>query len=132
MQSAETLVTSIHLWGSTFANGVQLAYANHTTSEAHVGTHDQPQCHTMNLQPGEYISLCRIRNGNIMDNITIETNQGRTLSVGSNGGGEHVFSFNNRAIVGFHGGVGGHVHNIGVYTLPLGATDLVFCWCFSY
>eukprot|EP01129_Flabellula_baltica_P017043 TRINITY_DN931_c1_g1_i1.p1 TRINITY_DN931_c1_g1~~TRINITY_DN931_c1_g1_i1.p1 ORF type:complete len:473 (-),score=73.63 TRINITY_DN931_c1_g1_i1:58-1476(-) len=113
-------IRSVKVWGNAFVNGIQVMYSTGSTP-IEVGTKNNPAEHCMNLSTGEYITSVSGRYGSWIDSIEIRTNHGRILRVGGNGGSKS-YSFQappGHAVVGFFGGVGGHLHNIGFYSAPL-------------
>ena len=54
------------------------------------------------------------RAGDLIDELIIKTNKGKTHKFGGSGG-NHFSIECGKKVVAFYGGVGGHLHNIGVY-----------------
>jgi len=70
----------------------------------------------INLGWGEHITSVEGRAGEVIDHLTISTSSGNTYSFGGHGG--HHFKVHiphGHQVVAFYGGVGGHLHSIGVY-----------------
>ena len=92
----------------------------------HYGTHHNPKSTTYHFEPGEFIVGIDGRYGNIMvcapcmqliqqDTVTIITTH-RTIRTGSSNGGR-PFSIrlpSGCVAISLTGGVGGHIHNIGL------------------
>ncbi len=81
-----------------------------------------PSPHSSNLK-SETIDLhsrniknISIRAGNVVDFIEISLSDGSSFSFGNPEGGSPAVSFSGH-VLSFHGGFGGHLHSVGVYTL---------------
>jgi len=110
-------VRQIKLWGRNFVNGIQVFYEMAGCTPAEYGNQDQPYESSLVLESGEYIVDVSGKLGEIIDSMEIRTNRGRVLRHGGNGG-HTTFRFSipsNSQIVGFYGGFGGHLHNIGIF-----------------
>jgi len=99
------------------------------TSALDCGFHDKPALQTIEFDYGEFIEFpFRINSGMLVDKIEINTNFGKHYEYGGNGGSfatinvdsKHNFQLKNKHIViGFHGGYGGHLHNVGTISCPV-------------
>jgi hypothetical protein len=71
---------------------------------------------TLNLQPGETIVDISGRGGNIIDYLIIRSSNGQKIEIGGFGGNpfQNIIPAGAR-IVGFAGGVNGHLHNLFAY-----------------
>jgi hypothetical protein len=67
-------------------------------------------CETLNLAIDEKINKIMIRAGDMIDNITIFTNKGNSLSAGGYGGAIFVYDISDYEFVGFEGGYFGNLH----------------------
>jgi len=109
-------IRQVKLFGSTYVNGIQVSYEMRGNTPVEMGNNDNPYERVLNLESGEFIVEVSGRSGNIIDRLDIRTNFGKTLSVGGNGGTPFRLAIpNGSQVVGFFGGCGGHLHNIGVY-----------------
>jgi len=110
-------IRQVKIFGSTYANGIQVSYEMRGPTPIEMGNNDNPYEQVLNLDTGEYITEISGRSGNIIDRLEIRTNLGKFIAVGGNGGSPFRFTLPyGSQVVGFYGGVGGHLHNIGVYT----------------
>ena len=80
------------------------------------GQHGNPTTSTLALEAGERIVSVHHRRGDVIDSLRLVTSAGREETFGGPGGGEPT---NYRVpagwrLVGFFGGVGGHLHSLGV------------------
>ena len=126
---SQLTLTSVTAWEKSFVNGVQasLSLVNRkhhpsantplTTTNAW-GNHDEPTQRTLILDHDndERVASIHVRYGVIVDNLRIVTTTGREMTWGGPGGDETT---NYRVpegwkLVGFFGGVGGHLHKLGV------------------
>ncbi|ETW07980.1 hypothetical protein H310_02367 [Aphanomyces invadans] len=88
-------VSAIHLWSGDYFDGVQLTYqtkhAQTTPGRAWTtGGAATATMQTLQLLEGEFISEVRGRRGAWMDQLSVTTNFGRSLTAGGNGGGPFV------------------------------------------
>jgi len=68
------------------------------------------------VNEGEFITHVSGRAGDIIDALTLKTNSGTKIQGGGNGGHARSISIpSNGRVVGFVGGIGGHIHNIKCY-----------------
>jgi len=110
-------IRQIKLYGSTYVNGIQISYELRGPTPLELGNQNNPYESVLNLETGEFITEVSGRVGNLIDRLEIRTNLGKSISVGGNGGSPFNFSIPyGSQVVGFYGGVGGHLHNIGIYT----------------
>lgn len=135
----ELRVSEIAVWASSsFVNGVQVSY------ETRIGTRIQSPLflgkggptatkHMMALSKDDEVMKVAVRAGAIVDSLTITSKLGKVLKAGGDGGGPpaviDVAAVENLRFVGFFGGLGGHVHNLGVILdqttmLPLPPTEV--------
>jgi hypothetical protein len=110
-------IRQLNLYASTTnVNGIQVLYDGNLMTNLEMGNHGNPTLQTLYLQPGEFISDVSGSYSNVLVSLEIRTSLGRSMRVGGNGG--TPFRFANpygSQIVGFYGGCGGHMHNIGYY-----------------
>jgi hypothetical protein len=102
-------------------NGIQITY-KHIVEDKIIKTKEnygtkQLQGHEIfKLDKGEYLSNINIRNGWIIDKLSLECNNGRVIEVGGQGGGPKKFEIpKNRVLVGFHGTYDTNLYTIGAY-----------------
>ena len=71
----------------------------------------------MNFLENEYIEVVKISCGILIDSIYILTNFGNLFNYGGKGGSYNEIDYReeNNQILGFYGGYGGNLHNIGVH-----------------
>jgi hypothetical protein len=95
------------------ADGYQVTAGSHVGREIPYGATNQE----INLNFGEFITAVSGKHGEVIDSIHITVSNGQTYSFGGYGG-DHHFALNipyGKQVVGFYGGIGGHMHNIGCY-----------------
>lgn len=125
-------VIAVDVWHTRYVHALQLTYGFHQSVAG-----DDPQrmstpvlggptgdcVHSrLVLAPNETIVKTRVKCGALIDRLELETSLGRVKHWGGTGGNPHdLFVPSNHAVVGFHGGSGGHLHNIGVLMVPLDA-----------
>ena len=74
----------------------------------------------INLAPDEFITHVSGRHGDVFDHLKIMTNRGQVLDVGGHGGGPFDVAIPpNYTVLGFKGGLGGHVHNLALILKPI-------------
>lgn len=99
----------IGVQGNYTADGVALQTTN-------IGSNQATMNQLVSLNPGEYISGVSGKGGDIIDSLTITTSAGNSYTFGGTGGNPFAVPIPvGKRVVGFHGGCGGHVHNIGVW-----------------
>jgi len=97
-------------------NGIQVIYDGGCITPLEIGYHDNPIQQTLILAQGEFITEVSGTQGEVIDSLEIKTNFGKFLRVGGYSGNPYRFNIPyNTQIVGFYGGFGGHLHNLGVY-----------------
>lgn len=113
-------ISEISVWSSSFVNGFQCRYYLGDSEEllppVVLAEHDTPTCESISLAKGETVRSVRIRYGAIVDSIRVVTSLDRVLQAGGEGGEaikEYVVPAEWK-FVGFFGGKGGHIHNLGV------------------
>ena len=112
-------LSKVTVWASLQAvNGlsVNLRLGSAAAVGKHGPTPNSVCSSTLSLTAGERIVSVHMRYGNIVDSLRVVTSRGQNRTFGGPGGDEHV---NYRVpagwrLVGFFGGVGGHLHNLGV------------------
>ena len=109
---------------SNFVNGVDCVYYD-TEQEGKqrcYGDHDDPTENTLPLDSTESkIVKISIRYGNIIDGISLSTKDGKEHVYGGAGG-----EFEETLVIpagyelnGFYGGIGGHLHHLGVILIKI-------------
>jgi hypothetical protein len=74
----------------------------------------------LKLKADEYFVHISGRAGNFLDHITLRTNKGQSIDVGGEGGSPFDLNIpEGSAVIGFQGGIGGHLHNISAIFKPL-------------
>lgn len=112
-------------------NGLQFTFRNCNTNEEYTtadfyGDHQYGGNKTYTLSPGEFICDAVVHPGEIMDGIFLKTTRENQLNMGGKGGNRTVVEFQcpKPVVIGFFGGYGGHIHNIGFHYASL--KDVVF------
>lgn len=116
-------IATLHVWSGQFVNGIQIEYkiqrmnkeASTIVGEMHFGSYSEPHESVVEFEANENIIGIEGRIGSYMDHLTIHTNL-RSLSFGESTGGRSfkiVLPFYCR-VIGFIGGTGGHMHNLGL------------------
>ena len=117
-------LSKVKLWDDgKLVTGIECEWDNagavvHGASHLSSGASKDPSV-TLILAQGERVSAIRVRTGSLVDSIQIDTSFGQQVSVGNpKGGEENIFTDlrADRELIGFHGGLGGHIHNVGVLT----------------
>jgi hypothetical protein len=109
-------VRQINVWGSSRVNGIQVIYDGGCITPLEIGYHDNPVQQSLILAQGEFITEVSGTQGEVIESLEIKTNYGKFLRVGGYSGNPFRFSIPyGTQIVGFYGGIGGHIHNLGVY-----------------
>lgn len=117
--------------GQNFLNGFQCTHTLPHMKKIRSHSFLSSLCHTSNGTPlpyilklkySEYIYKVMLKYGDLVDSITLHIrnkndNNERVFVVGGKGGGmeKTLLVPENWGLIGFSGGVGGHVHNLGVY-----------------
>ena len=108
--------------GKNYVNGVECVYScSHeglnSPKERSYGDHDNPQESLISLAniQSKIIKIA-IKYGNIIDGLSLITEDGQEFNYGGNGGEfrECLSIPPGYELTGFYGGVGGHLHNLGV------------------
>ena len=91
-------------------------------STAAVGT---PASTQLELAEDECVVDIAVRSGSLVDYIELTTSSGRTLKAGNDAGGEqaNITIKPGHELIGFYGGMGGHIHHIGFLSAPIAALD---------
>eukprot|EP01084_Bolivina_argentea_P305804 528311_1 len=119
-------------WGATITNGIQCEWDLYDdngrkiktiTSDENCGKNDNPTKRTLDI-PFGYIfhGSGSIRSGDLLDGFQLKSNlkmEENNHQFGGNGGTSHELPIpKGHIVIGFHGGVGGHLHNLGIITMP--------------
>ncbi|CAI2376048.1 unnamed protein product [Moneuplotes crassus] len=112
-----TRITAIRVYWSEYCVGFECFYDG-TSAGARLGTeyaHGTVYSDFV-LADGEYITEVSGRNGDLIDQVTIHTNLGRSQQFGTSTGG-HPFRLydTGKVVKGFTVGFGGHLHFIGAH-----------------
>lgn len=131
--NSEVNVTALTVWCGQYVNGLQVfgtargadGSVRQVQSRAHWGGHHHPAPRTLTLAPGERIERVGLRLSTWVDSMTLHLSSGRVERFGeSNGGSPHSLAPPEGArVVGFLGGTGGHLHNLGLRYLPAETLD---------
>ena len=109
--------------GNSLCNGIQINYRIHNsilTSPPFTSREDNPVPHRIKLKSNEKIIQIIIKAGALVDGITIITSTGSSIHVGGAGGDTYSYSIDdNEELIGFYGGIGGHLHSIGLILRPI-------------
>jgi len=119
----------IHVWAADSVHGIQIEYKHKRKDsqdeeiwigEKHLGGHGTPSLQTIDFHANEYITSVEGRIGAFMNLLTLRTNC-RTLTFGiTNAGLEFKIELPFHCkMLGFAGGKGGHIHNIGLVYLQM-------------
>ena len=88
-------VAEVKIWhNNQYVTGIQTVYEMDGTKKspgAHQGTNLGTKCEVLTLQQDEFISGLLIRSGEWIDSITIQTNKGRSITGGGQGGSATTF-----------------------------------------
>ena len=102
--------------------GYEVTYQGQNGKPHQVGHHIGGQltgdvrCDTFRFQPGEYITEVTVSSGDLVDRIEFLTDQGRQFIAGGPGGGPRMASMGlNARVIGFGGGLGGHLHHLKIF-----------------
>ncbi|KAG5179289.1 putative peptide n-glycanase [Tribonema minus] len=117
-------VVEILGWASdAHVNGVQLHYRIGTvraTGVRHLGDHGTYRQSAMMLNDGEGVASVDVRAGLLVDQVTVTTTKGRSHTWGSALTESPLRSYSvpdGHTFLGFSGGVGGHLHSLGIITV---------------
>ncbi len=109
--------------GESFCNGIQINYRvnnNVISSPPYTSLQDDPIPHKIKLKLNEKIIQIIINAGSLVDGIKIITSLGNSLQVGGTGGDTYSYCIDdNEELIGFYGGIGGHLHHIGLVLRPI-------------
>ena len=112
--------------GSNLCNGCQVTYRIGGVSlpvAADSSYLDSPIARTMAIAPGDRIKRITVNSGSLVDSVVVRTAFGGCLRAGGAGGhNEKVIDcddafFSDKKFLGFSGGLGGHLHNLGAIFL---------------
>lgn len=119
----------ITLWesnkGGKYVSGIACTWNDDGTSSHLAGTAaGNDPVSSLELEQNEYVSDVRIRTGALVDYVEIRTNTGRSISAGNPETGMPISDDKFRVpqdmqVVGFAGGMGGHIHNMSLLMAPV-------------
>ena len=123
-------LSKISIWDDgRLVTGVQCEWAE-GVGDCHIASGSKGNVPTaaLTLAQGEYVSSIQVRVGTHTDYIKLTTSTGRSVAAGNrNGGGEVVdpdFRISEgKQLIGFHGGLGGHIHNMGLLVGPVAVAE---------
>ena len=116
-------ISKISLWqDGTAVTGIRAEWSSNSAA-----SHQTPSAtntdHTsmLALDSDEFIISINLRCGGLVDYIELSTNKARSVSAGNPNGGQiaQIDVGDGMHVVGFVGGLGGHIHNLGILTAPL-------------
>lgn len=120
-------MTKISVWDDgKLITGIQCEWNSVPTGEVlkgtcHASSGDNMKETVLNLAKGDRVTHVSVRTGDVVDYIKLETKMGESIACGNPGGGEArvLVIPEGERLVGFRGGLGGHIHNIGILTAPM-------------
>jgi len=111
-------IKGIKFYGNTYCNGWQLIYevdGKEVSAACHAGNHHSPIESTHYFSEDEVIISLEANLGRFMDSLTIITNKKKYTNGVSPGGNRFTINLpDDCKLLALQGGVGGHIHNIGV------------------
>jgi hypothetical protein len=128
--SEDARLRQVIVYAGAHINGVSLVYeqadGTRVTTPSHYGHHDRPQAHVFDLVAHEHIVAISFSSSTWIRHLTIELDSGRTQSFGTKQGGRVIRMTANAGdeIISFCGGIGGHLHNLGVFTRRIPSSDV--------
>jgi hypothetical protein len=113
-------LAEVAIWSGNMVGGIQCTFQGMPplppiSSNLALGFEDAPVQASMSFDEGEQVVRIEIRAGSLVDGLRIITSSGRELSAGGNGG--QLIGYDvpkGMALLGFYGGKGGHIHNLGI------------------
>jgi len=116
-------VSEVRVWSGQYVNGLRFTYECYDAKGKHqvlgqkaLGEHGSFSEQTVQLDSDEHIVSVFGSSGLILDQFGFTTDKDRTLTFGGSGGSPFDIPIPAGHRVVFHGGVGGHIHNIGCFT----------------
>lgn len=109
----------------SFVKGIKITYGTKEIPIYKNVSHQNIKAEILELEQNEIIDFISIRCGDLIDNITITTNKGKSISAGGIGGGMTVFDLNKiksqikKDKLKFCGFSGGYVNNMNYLYLNL-------------
>ena len=111
-------LVEVVVWAADFVNGLQAIYRvgeERVVGPIHRGEHGSYQEHRLVLEADERIKRVEVASGGVVDGLSLVTTMGRRVDFGGKGGERRVLEVSDGLeLVGFVGGVGGHLHNLGI------------------
>jgi hypothetical protein len=123
LRSAGWSLRRVHLWaGTSLANGVQCEYVEAGTgavlsSPLFASSEGAPQQSSFSIEAQQFATTLHVRAGSLVDGMSIGRSDGQRVTVGGSGGSLIELNWHpndQETLLGFYGGCGGHLHNIGV------------------
>lgn len=87
------------------------------TSPLFSSSEGDPQQRTLSIDPQQHVTAIHIRAGALIDGMTMVRSDGHRVTVGGTGGSLIELTWrpdDQNVLLGFYGGCGGHLHNVGV------------------
>eukprot|EP00808_Paulinella_micropora_P015089 g21883.t1 len=129
-------VSQITIWGSatSMVKALRVHYQFFTDTDhrkglelaqlfgsADVPTNPSIASQVLQLDGDEWATVVEGRAGALVDALRLVTNKGKTVQVGNWAGGQpfRLTASSDQALLSFHGGFGGDLHNVGCHFLPV-------------
>eukprot|EP00903_Cladosiphon_okamuranus_P017573 g16186.t1 len=114
-------VREIIVWSGDSVNGIQVVYdvdGDAVRAPKIMGDHGlyRQSKLMLDVEGGEVVTEISVKAGSLVDSLRIQTSKGQEKKWGGDGGDrQQTWRVPaGSSFVGFHGGVGGHLHNLGV------------------
>lgn len=133
-------MSQIIAFGNVYALGISVVYVHPTDPTQTYATperygHGKGPIYgairtVYHLEMDEYIDSVSVRYGSWYDGVTLTTNRNQRIQIGTSPGGKHYDITTTRPdaprpfqgdiqVLGFSLGIGGHIHNLGVYYMRM-------------
>jgi hypothetical protein len=114
-------LSSVSLYDDSgkYLNGIKCEWRDGSSNDH--STAGNVEATSISLSPGEYITSVSARVGSLVDYLELKTNTGRSISAGNcRTGSPIVYSIpDGMHVIGFTGGMGREIHNIGLLLAPI-------------
>jgi len=112
-------ISKMKIWSGNNVNGIQVCYKMNSGEERwadeHLGTHGNFEPHLIEFHDDEYLIGIAGKCGSYMDNLTVKTNKNKYSFGTSQSGLPYTIELPFNCVpIAFVGGIGGHLHNIGL------------------
>lgn len=123
-------VREIVAWSGESVNGIQVVYdveGDAVRGPKRMGDHGlyRQSKLLMDVEGGEVVTEISVKAGSLVDSLRIKTSKGQDKKWGGDGG-DHEQTWRlptGSSFLGFHGGVGGHLHSLGVTLAERGGDE---------